>query len=353
MTVPVSRPRPRDLGVTIGVLPSGSHDSITDVEGVRVGHATVWHDEPFIARTGVTAILPDALDAQFERPMSAGVAVLNGAGELTGAIEIREWGMLETPVLLTNTMGVGAAYQGTVESMLAASARIGRDDVVIPVVGECDDSWLHDARGAAITPEVARAAIDAATPGHVIGGAIGAGTGMTCFECKGGIGSASRVTPLGVVGALVLANFGSIAQLRISGEVVGPRLAAAGVGGAGPADPAGSCIVVLATDTALTPAQCERVARRAGLGLARTGSVAHHGSGEIFLACSTTARVDRFDRSSMVRTDRLADHALDDVFAAAVEATEAAVIDALFCATTIAGRDGRVVEALPTDLVTG
>jgi len=352
MTAPAARSRPRELGVTVGALPAGPLDAITDVAGVRVGHATVWHDEPFVARSGVTAIVPDLLHAQFERPMTAGVAVLNGAGELTGAAEIREWGLLETPVLLTNTMGVGVAYQGTVAAMLAASPRVGVDEVVIPVVGECDDSWLHDARGDAITPDVARAAIDAATPGPVLGGAIGAGTGMVCFGCKGGIGNASRVTPAGTVGALVLANFGSIDRLTISGAVVGPDLAAAGVGRSREREPAGSCIVVLATDAPLTAAQCERLARRAGLGLGRVGSVAHHGSGEIFLACSTTARLDRFDRTTIVNTDRLADHALDDLFAAGVEATEAAVVDALFCAATVTGRDGRIVDALPIERVT-
>lgn len=349
MSPPAQRPRPREFGIHIGPFAAGTHDAITDVVGVRVGHATVWHDEPFVARTGVTAIVPDALLAQFERPMSAGVAVLNGAGELTGSVEIREWGLLETPVLLTNTMGVGAAYQGAVEAMVSASTRIGADDVVIPVVGECDDSWLHDARGTAITPAVALAAIDAAAPGAIASGSIGAGTGMVCCGCKGGSGTASRVTDQGTVGALVLANFGELARLTIAGDVIGPRLVADGHGRGDRPDPAGSCIVVLATDAPLTSRQCERLARRAGLGLARIGSTASHGSGEIFLAFSTTARVDRFERQAIVETRHVSDFALDDLFAATVDVTEAAVLDALFSADTMSGRDGRTIQALPVD----
>ncbi len=335
----------------VGSLPAGPANAITDVAGVRIGHATVWHDEPFLARTGVTAIVPDALDAVFHRPMTAGVAVLNGAGELTGSLATREWGLLETPILLTNTMGVGAAYQGACEAMVAAVDGVGIDDVVIPVVGECDDSWLHDARSLVITPSVARAAIDAADSVRPRSGAIGAGSGMVCSGCKGGIGTASRIVDGAVVGALVLANFGELARLTIAGDVVGPRLIAAGYGEGDRAEPAGSCIVVVLTDAPLTPAQCERLARRAGLGLARTGSVAHHGSGEIFFAASTTARVERASRSALVTASRRADTALDGLFAAAVDATEEAVLDALFVADTVRGRAGHQVDGLPVELV--
>ncbi len=349
MTLPRSRARARDLGLHIGPLPSGPQDAITDVGGVRVGNATVWHDEPFVARTGVTAIVFDDLAALFERPMAAGTAVLNGAGELTGSVEIAEWGLLETPVLLTNTMGVGAAYQATVEAMLAASARVGVDDVVIPVVGECDDSWLHDARGVAITVDVARRAIVDAVPGNVEGGAIGAGTGMISFGCKAGIGHASRVTSIGTVGGLVLANFGQLDRLTVAGESIGPRLAASGLGRDDRPQPAGSCIVVLATDAPLTPHQCERLARRAGLGLARVGSTAHHGSGEIFLAVSTTNRFERFSTEAFDTRRVVADGSLDELFAAAVDVTEAAVLDALSCADTVTGRSGLTIRAIPSD----
>jgi D-aminopeptidase len=353
MSAPASRTRPRELGVHVGALPSGPLDAITDVAGVRVGHATVWHDTPFVARTGVTAVVPAPLGDQFERPMSAGVAVLNGAGELTGSIEIREWGLLETPIVLTNTMGVGAAYQGVVEAMLAASPRVGVEDVVIPVVGECDDSWLHDARGTAIDATLTRVAIDGATSGAFDTGVVGAGTGMICCGCKGGIGSASRVTADGTVGAIVLANFGDLARLTVVGEVVGPRLVAAGLGRGDRPEPAGSCIVVLATDAPLTPHQCERLARRAGLGLGRIGSTGSHGSGEIFIAFSTTARTPRFERGPTVETSRQSDCALDRLFEAAVDATESAVLDALFSADTVTGRNDRTIHALPIDAVLG
>jgi D-aminopeptidase len=335
----------------IGRLPPGPRDAITDVPAVRVGHATVWHDEPFVARTGVTAVVPDDLAVLFEHPPAAGVAVLNGAGELTGSIQIGEWGALQTPILLTNTMGTGAAYQGAVDAMLAASERVGVDDVVIPVVGECDDSWLHDARHAAITPDVARRAIDAAVEAPPASGAIGAGTGMVCFGCKGGIGTASRVTRSGTVGALLLANFGALARLTVAGTIVGPHLEAAGAGHAGGHEPKGSCIVVLATDAPLSGAQCKRVARRAGLGLARTGSVGHHGSGEIFVAFSTTRRGEGGARGVRVQVTEQSDGALDELFEAAIDATEAAVVDALFAADTVVGRDGHTAPALPVDSV--
>ncbi len=352
MSVPAQRKRPAEFGIHIGPFPNGPNDAITDVSSVRVGHHTIWQDEPCVARTGVTAIVPAALDSQFARPMAAGIAVLNGAGELTGSLAIREWGLLETPILLTCTMGVGGAYHGAIEAMVAASPRVGVDDVVIPVVGECDDSWLHDAREyPSLPPSLARSAIDAATGGPIASGSIGAGTGMVCFGCKGGIGTASRVTRHGTVGVLVLANFGSLDRLTVDGEVVGPRLVSEGYGRGDRPEPAGSCIVVVATDAPLNAKQCERVARRAGLGLARVGSVAHNGSGEIFVAFSTRHRVDRSDRSAASAQVQLNDSALDDLFAATVDATETAVLDALYSAETVTGREGRTIYALPVDRI--
>jgi D-aminopeptidase len=254
--------------------------------------------------------------------------VLNGAGELTGSLQVREWGLLETPVYLTATMAVGRVYDGAVAAAVAA----GEEDVVIPVVGECDDSWLSDPRAVHVEAADVARALDAAGP--VEQGAVGAGTGMVCFGWKGGIGSSSRVVGSGaVVGALVLANFGASRDLRIDGVPVGRELPTPS--SELPA-PAGSCIAVLATDAPLPAADLERLARRAGLGLGRIGSVAHHGSGEIFLALSTAAG----PRSE-----------LDDLFAAAVDATEEAVLNALWSADAMTGRDGRVVEALPREPV--
>ncbi len=335
------RPRPRDCGIVIGLLPTGPHDAITDVPGLRVGHATIAEH-----CTGVTAILPDTLPSMFHEPMAAGTAVLNGAGELTGSITIREWGTLETPVVLTATMSVGMAYHGVVEATLAAVPEVA-DDVVAPVIGECDDSWLSDPSVMAIAPRHVAEALATATDGLFDAGAIGAGSGTTCLGWKGGIGTASRVVDEFVLGALVLTNFGALERLCVDGSPVGRRFAQRGRSGKREA-PEGSCIVVIATNAPMLPAQCERVARRAGLGLARTGSVATHGSGEIFVAFSTTCRFARGGRGP-VSHDVLSDRDLDSYFAAAVEATEEAVLDSLFRATTTTGRLGRVAEALPID----
>lgn len=322
------------------MLKPGPLNAITDVPGVRVGHATIAEH-----CTGVTAILPDTLPALFASPMAAGTAVLNGAGELTGSITIREWGTLETPIVLTATMSVGQAYQGVIEAMLRAVPAIA-DDVVAPVVGECDDSWLSDPSVMAVQPHHVSEALAAVTDELFDAGAVGAGSGMTCLGWKGGIGTASRVVGEHVLGALVLTNFGALERLTVAGSPVGQRFAALGRTGEREA-PEGSCIVVIATNAPILPAQCERVARRAGLGLARTGSVATHGSGEIFVAFSTGCRFAR--GAGIVTGAVLSDRALDGLFAAAVEATEEAVIDSLFRATTTTGRHGRVAEALPID----
>jgi D-aminopeptidase len=335
------RPRPRDCGIVIGLLPTGQHNAITDVPGVRVGHASIAEH-----CTGVTAILPDSLSSLFRRPMSAGTSVLNGAGELTGSLTIREWGTLETPVVLTATMSIGLAFQGVVEATFREVPE-AVDDVVAPVIGECDDSWLSDPSAMAVQPHHVSEALADARGGLFAAGAIGAGSGMTCLGWKGGIGTSSRAVDGYTVGALVLTNFGALERLCVNGSPVGRRFAELGRCGEREA-PEGSCIVVIASDAPILPAQCERVARRAGLGLARTGSVATHGSGEIFVAFSTGCRFERGERGP-VSHDVLSDRDLDSLFAAAVEATEEAVLDSMFRATTTAGRSGRVAEALPID----
>jgi D-aminopeptidase len=345
-------PRLRELGLRIGEYEAGALGAITDVPGLAVGHVTVWRDEPEppegrgVARTGVTAIVPGPLESLFREPVPAGCAVLNGAGELTGFLQISEWGLIETPVFLTSTMAVGRVFDGAVAVALAADSRIGIEDVVIPVVGECDDSGLNDARAVQVEAGDAGRAVAGAAGGGMPEGAVGAGTGMTCFGCKGGIGTASRLVPEsgGVVGVLVLANFGSRPDLRVDGVPIGRLL---GGGDDQHAKAAGSCIVVVATDSALSAAQLARLARRAGLGLARTGSVAHHGSGEIFLALSTGARRPRGEAPAV----SLPDGALDGHFAATVEATEEAVANALWAAPDVVGREGRLVPGLPHDAV--
>ncbi len=323
------------------MLPTGVLNAITDVPGVRVGHATIAEH-----CTGVTVIVPDTLPALFDRPMAAGTSVLNGAGELTGSLTIREWGILQTPVVLTATMSVGMAYQGVVAASFRDVPAL-TDDVVAPVIGECDDSWLSDPSVMAVQPHHVADALAAAVDGVFAAGAVGAGSGMTCLGWKGGIGTASRVVDDHVLGALVLTNFGSLERLTVAGSPVGKRFAELGRHGEREA-PEGSCIVVIATNAPILPAQCQRIARRAGLGLARTGSVATHGSGEIFVAFSTGCRFER-DGRGRVTHDVLSDRDLNELFAAAVESTEEAVLDSLFRATTTTGRHGRVAEALPID----
>jgi D-aminopeptidase len=259
------------------------------------------------------------------------MAVLNGAGELTGSHSIREWGLLETPVYLTSTLAVGRIYDGAVDVAAAA----GAEEVLVPVVGECDDSHLSKPYPIQVAAADAGGAVAVASGWPFAEGAVGAGTGMSCLGWKGGIGTASRIVPGGTLGVLLLANFGTARQLRVAGVPVGRLLAEQNE----PTPPAGSCIVVLTTDVPLAPAQLERVARRAGLGLARTGSVAHHGSGEIFVAFATSNERSRPDTE------------LDELFEAAVDVTEEAVLNALWAAPDVEGREGRIQRGLPHDEV--
>ena len=321
--------RVRDDGIAIGEVEPGPRNAISDVPGITVGHVTVIHDEP-VARTGVTVVVPP------EVHIPAGMAVLNGCGELTGSHGIREWGLLDSPVYLTSTHAVGRIYDGAVAVAVAAEPEIGvTEDVVVPCVGECDDSWLSEARVVHVEAADAGRAV-ATAAADFDEGAVGAGTGMVCFDWKGGIGSASRRVGDVTIGVLVLANFGSWPWLRVDGVPVGRML---GDPDAGPNEPAGSCIVVVATDAPLTPPQLERVARRTGLGLARIGSSGDHGSGEIFVACSTSQERSYPDRG------------LNPIFRATVDATEEAVLSALWEAVDTTGRVGRVVRALPHDEV--
>ena len=342
-------PRLRELGVRIGALEPGPDNAITDVAGVQVGHVTVWRDEPGgrgIARTGVTAILPGAAEGLFREPVPAGAAVLNGAGEMTGFVTVSEWGLVETPVYLTSTMAVGRIFDGAVAAAVAADPAVGTDDVVIPVVAECDDSWLSDSAVVQVEAADAGRALAQARGGPVREGAVGAGAGMICFGWKGGIGTSSRLVPEAgaTVGVLVLANFGAAAELRVDGVAAGRSLPAPD---AGVRSAAGSCIAVVATDAPLAPAQLTRLARRAGLGLGRTGSVAHHGSGEIFLAFATAGRRPRAEFGRRTAAESLPDAALDPLFAATVDASEEAVLGALWAAGDVEGRAGRRAPGLP------
>jgi D-aminopeptidase len=347
-------PRVADLSIRIGTFPPGATASVLDVPGVGLGHATVWRDEPDppagrgVARTGVTVLLP--ADDTFRRPVSAGAAVLNGAGECTGVLTAREWGLVETPVFLTSTMQVGRVYDAACELLLERDPEIA-EDVVIPVVGECDDSWLSDVRRMQVCrDDVAAAwAVAEASVGSLLPpdeGSVGAGTGMSCLGFKGGIGTSSRVVPSGhTVGVVLLCNFGERGRLTVDGVPVGRLL---------PADPyptepppAGSCLGVVVTDAPLLPDECERLARRIGLGLARAGSTAQHGSGEIFVGLANGLRSDRSGR--LIGAEPLRGCAVDDLFAATVDAAEEAVLNALLASPTVVGRGGHARQGLPVD----
>lgn len=351
-------PRATDLGISIGSMSPGTTNSLLDITGVGVGHTTVWRNEADppqgrgVARTGVTVVR--LRDDPFHDMLPAGGAVLNGAGECTGFITAAEWGTIETPVFLTSTLQLGRVYDAACELMLERFPDVA-EDFIIPVVAECDDSFLNDARRMQVDRgDVARAwaAADASVgsgqpPAE---GAVGSGTGMSCLGFKGGIGTASRVTDGGhTVGVLLMTNFGQREQLVVAGVPVGRLIASVGAASdpRDPKPPAGSCIGLVVTDAPVDGASCARLARRVGMGLARTGSVAQHGSGEIFLATSTGAAVRRDDRMATARL--VTGRGLDPLFVAVVEATEEAVLNSIFASQTVVGRAGNTSPGVPVE----
>ncbi len=361
-----ARPRAREIGLRLGTLPTGEHNAITDVAGVRVGQTTVsWGDGALSpgngpARTGVTVILPHEGNL-FQEKVSAAIHVINGFGKTTGLAQVDELGTFETPIALTSTLCVGRVADALITHAISENPEIGiATSTVNPIVGECSDAFLNDIQGRHVREEHVLSAIAAATGGAVAEGAVGAGTGMMAFQYKGGIGTASRVIDSGAggwtVGALVLANFGQRRQLVIDGVPVGRLLA----DGYDPTPERGSIMIVLATDAPLLDRGLKRIARRAALGLARTGSIAGHGSGDIAIAFSTaaTARIPHTAPANTLAVEIVAENgpagqpsAIDALFTATIEATEEAVINALFAAETTVGRDGNTGEALPLGAV--
>ena len=348
------------LPASFGRFPTGPTDSVLDVPGAGLGHATIVGDDADppagrgIARTGVTVVDPGG--DVWASPVPAGLAVLNGAGELTGSLQIREWGVTETPVFLTSTMQVGRVYDAACRLLLAEQPGIA-DSVVIPVVGECDDSWLNDPRTMHVSDadvaealaQARRTAAEGLPDGgrQVLSGGVGAGTGTVCMGWKGGIGTSSRILADGTTVAVVLlTNFGAPRQLTIRGRVIGEELGEPTWWAEATPEPAGSCIGVVVTDAPLDSAAATRVAARVGLGLARCGSVAHHGSGEIFCCLATGLRAPR---GSVPERAAWPGSRLDDLFEATVDATESAVWDSLLSAKTTTGRRGLTVPAVPHD----
>ena len=353
------RRRVRDLGIVIGRLAPGPLNAITDVKGVRVGQVTLNRGDGKLVpgkgrvRTGVTAILPHGGDLWREK-VPAATWVMNGTGEMTGSIWIDTQGALEVPILLTNTMNIGRVMDGVVQYMLKRYPDIGiGDDVVAPTVAECDDSTLNDARGLHVSAADTVRAIEEAREGPVAEGAVGAGTGMMSYQFKGGIGTASRVLPKEdggfTVGVLVNANMGRRSDLVVDGVPVGREIS-----DLMPKEMVeGSIIIVVATDAPLDHLKLKRLASKAGLGLARTGTISSHGSGDIFLAFSTGNRVPHYPKPLTYTLTVVADDHLDPIFRAAEEATEEAILNALTMATTTAGRDGNTAYALPLDRLVG
>lgn len=324
----------RDFGIVIGQMPTGARNAITDVEGLRVGHCTRIDGA---ARTGVTAVLPHG-DNLYREKVVAAQHVLNGFGKSTGLVQVEELGTIETPIALTNTFAVGACATALVRHAIATNPDIGRRTVTVnPVVLECNDGFLNDIQALSVTEQDAAAAIAAASP-DVAQGAVGAGTGMSAFGLKGGIGTASRVVALDDrsyrLGALVLANFGRRDDLRIDGRPV------PAAGGPGAAD-VGSICIVLATDIPMDSRQLRRVCRRAGVGMARVGSFMGHGSGDIAVAFTTANRVRHDERRAIVSQGVLNEPKIDLAFRAAAESVEEAILNAMVAAPAMDGFSGR------------
>lgn len=355
-----SRQRARDLGISIGNYTPGSFNAITDVPGVKVGQQTLISGEGALkpgqgpVRTGVTVIIPR--DDVWHKKVAAGSFVLNGTGEMTGLSWVAESGFLEYPIALTNTLNVPRVANGVMSWMIKQYPEIGiADDTLTPVVAECDDGRLNDIQGRHVSEPDVMAALDGATSGPVKEGTVGAGTGMVSYGFKGGIGTASRKLPEKeggyTVGVLVNANHGRRPELVVGGVPVGKQYEApkAVAEVLSPGQSEGSIIVVIATDAPLDGRQLTRLAKRAALGLARTGSTARHGSGDFMLAFSTANVIPHYPKEPTYNLTHLADTHLNPMITATVEATEEAILNALTMATTVVGRDGHRVEAINLD----
>jgi len=343
------RVRARSLGVDLGVYPTGKLNAITDVPGVRVGHTTLIRgDGKLVAgqgpvRTGVTVVIPR--EDVWHKKVPAGAFVLNGTGEMTGLAWVEESGFLEYPIALTNTLNLPRVANGVMSWMIGRYPGIGiRDDTLTPVVAECDDSRLNDIQGRHVSEADVIKALDSASDGPVLEGTVGAGTGMVAFGFKGGIGTSSRIVSAAggyTVGVLVNANSGRRNELIMGGVPVGKLYGDKAAEG-----PEGSIIIIIATDAPLDARQLKRLAKRAALGLARTGSTGRHGSGDFILAFSTGNVIPHYPQERTYPMTVFADTHLNPLFTATVETTQEAILNALTMATTVTGRDGNKAEAL-------
>ena len=342
------RRRLRELGYAVGRFPTGSLNALVDVPGVLVGHRTIVEGDRL--RTGVTAILPHDGNLYGEKVLGAHHAV-NAYGKAAGLTQLAELGTVESPILLTNTLAVGAAWEGGLRHVLEQNpgAAVDRDTVNV-IVGECFDGWLSDARALAVRPEHALEAIAAAAPGEIAEGIVGAGTGTCCFGFKSGVGTSSRGVDGHTLGCLVVSNYGARRDLHL---LTGPDAELAGGTGAEPPDQGGSIMIVLATDAPLSERQLRRVAVRGTFGLGRAGSFASNASGEYVIAFSTAHRIaHRVERDSdefrFLRDDSIA---VRNLFEAAGEVVQESVLNSLCAAEAIEGRDGNRAEEFPYDLL--
>jgi D-aminopeptidase len=343
------RARARDLGVAPGIFAPGANNAITDVAGVRVGHVTVSEGDN--VRTGITAILPHEGNAYLDR-VPAAIWVGNGFGKLIGSTQANELGELETPILLTCTLCVWKAADAMTEWMLEKPG-MERVRSINPVVGETNDGGLNDIRARPITAAQVRRALESAASGVVDEGSVGAGQGTEAFGWKGGIGTSSRVLPASLggytVGVLVQSNFGGV--LQVLGAPVGQELGQYAFKSAVSHDGGdGSIMMVVATDAPISDRNLKRVASRAMMGLGRTGSAASNGSGDYVIAFSTAKEVRRAFTARQLQTTELANESMSGLFEGVVEATEEAIYNSVFQATTVTG-NGRTVEAIPLDKV--
>jgi D-aminopeptidase len=350
----MTRARLRDLGITVGALPTGPFNAITDIAGVKVGYCTLVRDTPHVVRTGITAIWPRGPEIWTDY-VFAGTFSFNGNGEMTGLPWIAEQGLLGAPIGITNTYQVGLVR----DAICALAVRDGASQAFhLPVVAETYDGWLSDIQSFPLNQDHAFTAFDSATGGGSIAeGNVGGGTGMICHEFKGGTGTSSRVViengTTYTVGALVQANYGSRELLRIAGvpigREIGPEIVPAHFSGSGSSphnEQGSSIIVVLATDAPLLPIQCQRLARRATTGLAWVGGIGANGSGDLFMAFSTANHVRQ---ANITKVQMLAPDAMTTLLRAGAEATEEAILNALCMAETMTGRNGRTIHALPLD----
>ena len=343
--------RARDLGIPFTGQP-GASNAITDVPGVQVGYKTLVDDRPADAggpvavRTGVSAILPDAHERLLQ-PTWAGISSFNGNGEMTGTHWINEAGYFVGPILLTNTHSVGMVHHACLQWLTRRPEYDEtRDEWLMPVVAETCDAVLNDINGFHVNAEHVFEALDSATSGAIAEGNVGGGTGMRCYEYKGGTGSASRLLSIGnrsyTLGALVQANFGRREELNIRGMPVG-RLASSGQT---PGQDSGSLIVVIATDAPLLPLQLQRIARRCALGMARTGTSGNNSSGDLFIAFSTARSTPSTGGDLTESMSLLPAEEIDPLFQATVESTEEAIVNAMVAAETMVGHRGRSLDAI-------